>query len=53
MFAFIDRMLGFDACAIYNGYIIINSEVEPRCLFVGGVEYVCKVVCKVCVGCKR
>ena len=21
MFAFIDRMLGFDACAIYNGYI--------------------------------
>ena len=38
MFAFIDRMLGFDACAIYNGYIIINSEDVPHCFFIGGYE---------------
>lgn len=40
MFAFIDRMLGFDACAIYNGYIIINSEVKPRCLLSEDMKYV-------------
>lgn len=26
MFDFVDTMLGFDACAIYSGYIIITAR---------------------------
>ncbi len=47
MFAFIDRMLGFDACAIYNGYIIINSEDVPRYFLSEDMKYVRKMVCEI------